>query len=305
LKNWFASLGRHKALKLLSLLLAIALWFAVSGEERTETTLTMSLELVNLPRHLVITSEVPPNLQVRVVGTRSIISKLSQSRLTESIDLTGYKPGRHSYPFGPNSFSFPRGVQVIRISPNPINLTLATSLTRTLTIKPVIEGRPPAGYEVLETKTRPEKVMVKGPLTELEDLNYINTLPIDVSHLKEHTVISTDLDFKNLHLSLKEAVPILAEISIVAKPLTRTISGVPVAAVPGPAHLRPTQVTLTLKGPWQQVKDLKVADLKATVDTKDVAPGRHRLNVSASVPAGVSLIRVQPATVTATVGKSP
>ena len=147
MKNWLASLGRHKALKLLSLLLAIALWFAVSGEERTETTLTLSLELVNLPRQIVITSEVPPNLQVRVVGPRSTINKLSQTRLTQSIDLTGYKTGRHSYPFGPNSFSFPRGVQVIRISPNPLNLTLATSMTRTLTIRPVIEGRPPAGEE--------------------------------------------------------------------------------------------------------------------------------------------------------------
>lgn len=285
--------------------MAIALWFAVSGEERTETTLTLSLELVNLPRQIVITSEVPPNLQVRVVGPRSIISKLSQTRLTQSIDLTGYKTGRHSYPFGPNSFSFPRGVQVIRISPNPLNLTLATSMTRTLTIRPVIEGRPPAGYELLETKIRPEQVVVKGPLTELEELKYINTLPIDVSHLTEPAVISTDLDFKNLHLSLKEAVPILAEINIAAKPLSRTISGVAVAAVPGPARLRPAQVTLTLKGPWQQVKDLKVADLKATVDTKNVAPGRHRLNVEAHLPAGVTLVQVQPATVTATVGKSP
>lgn len=298
-------MGRHKALKFLSLLLAIALWFAVSGEERTETTLTMSLEMVNLPRHLVITSEVPPNLQVRVVGPRSIISKLSQSRLTQGIDLTGYKTGPHSYPFGPNSFSFPRGVQVIRISPNPINLTLATSLTRTLTIRPVIEGKPPAGYEVLETKTRPEQVVVKGPLTELQELKYINTLPIDVSHLTEHTVITTDLDFKNLHLSLKEAVPILADISIAAKPLSRTISGVAVAAVPGPARLRPPQVTLTLKGPWKQVKDLKAVDLKATVDTKNVAPGRHRLNVEVHLPAGVSLVQVQPATVIATVGQSP
>lgn len=285
--------------------MAIALWFAVSGEERTETTLTLSLELVNLPRQIVITSEVPPNLQVRVVGPRSIINKLSQTRLTQSIDLTGYKTGRHSYPFGPNSFSFPRGVQVIRISPNPLNLTLATSMTRTLTIRPVIEGRPPAGYELLETKIRPEQVVVKGPLTELEELKYINTLPIDVSHLTEPAVISTDLDFKNLHLSLKEAVPILAEINIAAKPLSRTISGVAVAAVPGPARLRPAQVALTLKGPWRQVKDLKVADLKATVNTKNVAPGRHRLNVEVHLPAGVTLVQVQPATVTATVGQSP
>jgi YbbR domain-containing protein len=304
LKNWLASLGRHKGLKLLSLLLALALWFAVSGEERTETTLSLALELVNTSRNLVITSEVPPNLQVRVAGPRSIINKLSQTRLTQTIDLAGYKSGRHPYYFGPNSFSFPRGVQVTRINPNPINLTLATSMTLTLSIKPVLEGQPPEGYEVLETKARPERVVVKGPSTELQDLKYLSTLPIDVSSLTEHTVISTDLDFKNLHLSLKEQVPILAEVSIAAKPLTRTISGAPVEAVPGPARLTPAQVTLTLKGPWPQVKNLKVADLKATVDTKNLSPGRHRLNVSVRLPNGLSLVKVQPAAVTATVEKS-
>ncbi len=303
--SWLASLGRHKALKLLALLLALALWFAVSGEERTETTLSMSLELVNLPRNLVITSEVPPNLQVRVAGPRSIVNKLSQSRLTQTIDLAGYKSGRHPYYFGPNSFSFPRGVQVIRISPNPVNLTLATSMTRTLAIHPILEGSPPNGYEVLGVATRPDKVVVKGPSTELEDLKFINTLPIDVSHLTEHTVISTDLDFKNLHLSLKETVPILAEINIAAKPLTRTLAEVPVQAAPEPASLRPARVTVTVKGPWQQVKELKVEGIKASVDTRNQSPGPHRLNVSVSLPAGISLVRVKPATVTATVGKSP
>ena len=139
MKGLFGTLGRNKGLKLLSLLLALALWFAVSGEERTETSLNLALELVNIPKTMVVTSEVPPNLQVRAVGPRSIINKLSQARLTQTIDLASYKSGRHPYYFGPNSFSFPRGVQVIRITPNPINLVLATSISRSLPIKPVLE----------------------------------------------------------------------------------------------------------------------------------------------------------------------
>ena len=89
MQKWLASLGRHKGLKLLSLLLALALWFAVSGEERTETSLHVALEFVNLPAKMVITSEVPPELQVRVIGPRSIINKLAQTRLTQTIDLAG------------------------------------------------------------------------------------------------------------------------------------------------------------------------------------------------------------------------
>jgi YbbR domain-containing protein len=304
LKSWFGTLKRNRLLKLLSLLLAIALWFAVSGEERTETTLNMALELINLQQNLIVTSEVPPAIQVRVVGPRSIINNLSHTRLTEALDLAHYKSGCHTFYLGPNSFAFPRGVQVIRIQPNPINLTLATTITQTLPIKPVIENNPPEGYQVVSVHIRPAQVTVKGPVPELSNLQSIATLPIDLSNLKGSTIMATDLDFKNLHLSLKEPVPILADIHITPKTLTRTLSGVPVLTDPQTAKVSPAQVTLTIKGPWPQVQDLKAENLKARVDTRNLAPGRHRLNLAVELPGGVSLVRSQPTQVTVTVDKS-
>ena len=304
MKNWFGTFGRNKLLKLLSLLLALALWFAVSGEERTETTLNMALELVNLHQSLMVTSEVPPSIQVRVIGPRSIITGLSQTRLTETLDLAGYKIGRHTFYLGPNSFNFPRGVQVIRIQPNPINLTLAATMTQTLPIKPVLENNPPEGYQVLSAQTRPAQVIVKGPYPELAELNFIPTLPIDLSHLKEHTIIATDLDFKNLHLTLKEPVPILADIMIGPKTLTRTIAKVPVLPGPQPARVSPAQVSLTVKGPRPVVQGLTPEDLQAKVDTRNLSPGRHRLIISVELPAGVSLVHSRPGAVTVTVEKS-
>jgi YbbR domain-containing protein len=304
LKSWFDTLKRNRLLKLLSLLLAIALWFAVSGEERTETTLNMALELINLHQHLIVTSEVPPALQVRVVGPRSIINNLSHTRLTETLDLANYKSGRHTFYLGPNSFTFPRGVQVIRIQPNPVNLTLSATITQTLPIKPVIENNPPQGYHIVSVQTRPSQVTVKGPVKELSNLKSIATLPIDLSHLKESTIIATDLDFKNLHLSLKEPVPILADIQIAPKTITRTLSGVSVLTGPQPAKVSPARVTLTIKGPWPQVQGLKAENLKARVDTSNLAPGRHRLKFSVELPGGVSLVRSRPRTIIVTVAKS-
>ena len=302
--NWFGTLKRNRLLKLLSLLLAIAFWFAVSGEERTETSLNMTLELVNLNQNLMVTSEIPPAIQVRVVGSRSIVNNLSQARLTQTLDLNGYKSGRHTFSLGPNSFSLPRGVQVVRIQPNPITLTLATTITRTLPIKPVLENNPAEGYELVSVNTRPTQVTVKGPSPELAELQFISTLPIDLSFLKEHTVIATDLDFKNLHLSLKDPVAILADLQIGPKALTRTFSGVPVLTSQG-AKVSPTQVTLTIKGPWPLVQNLKPEDLKAQVDTRNLSPGRHQLTVSVDLPDGVSLVRSRPDTVTVTIAKSP
>ena len=153
--SWFGTLKRNRLLKLFSILLAIALWFTVSGEERTETTITMSLDLVNLDKNLMVTSEVPPAIQVRVVGPRSIVNNLSQTRLTQTLDLNGYKSGRHTFSLGPNSLSLPRGVQVVRIQPNPITLTLAATITRTLPIKPVLENNPAEGYELVSVQHPP------------------------------------------------------------------------------------------------------------------------------------------------------
>jgi YbbR domain-containing protein len=303
LKSWFDSLKRNKLLKLLSVLLAIALWFAVSGEERIETTINMALQMVNLQPNLMVTSEFPPAIQVRVVGPRSIVNSLSQTRLSETLDLNNYKSGRHTFYLGPNSFAFPRGVQVIRVQPNPINLTLSPTLTRTLPIKPVLENDPPEGYEVISAKTRPLEVTLKGPYPELAELNSIPTLPIDLSHLKENTTIATDLDFKNLHLSLTEPVPIIADIEVSPKTLTRTFTGVPVLSDPS-VRVSPLQVTLTIKGPWPKVQELKAEELEARVDTHNLSPGRHRLNISVQLPPGVSLVRSRPPTVTVTLAKS-
>jgi YbbR domain-containing protein len=304
LTSWFGTLKRNRLLKLLSILLAVALWFAVSGEERTETTLNMAVEMVNRQPNLMVTSEVPPTIQVRVVGPRSIVNSLSQTRQTETLDLSGYKGGRHTFYLGPNSFALPRGVQVIRIQPNPINLTLTATMTKTLPIKPILGNNPPEGYEVISAKTKPPQVTVKGPYPELSELNFVPTVPIDLSHLKENTIIATDLDFKNLHLSLKEAVPILADIEIGPKTLTRTFSGVPVLSEPPSTRILPAQVTLTIKGPWPQVQSLKAEDLKVRVDTQNLSPGRHRVNVSVELPGGLSLVRSKPTIVTVTVPKS-
>jgi YbbR domain-containing protein len=305
LKSWFGTLKRNRLLKLLSVLLALALWFAVSGEERTETSLNIALELVNRHANLMVTSEVPPAIQVRVVGPRSLVNNLSQSRLSTTLDLNGYKSGRHTFSLGPNTFSLPRGVQVIRITPNPVTLTLAATITRTLPVKPVLENSPAEGYELLSAQTRPSQVTVKGPAPELAELKFISTLPIDLAFLKEPTVIATDLDFKNLHLTLKEPVPILADLQIAPKVLTRTFSTVAVVADPPAAKISPAQVILTIQGPWPVVHDLKPESLKARVDTRNLPPGRHRLEVSAELPAGVSLIRSRPNIVTVTIPKSP
>jgi YbbR domain-containing protein len=303
LRAWLASLGRNKALKLLSLFLAVALWLAVGGEERTETTLSISLELVNLPQNLMVTSEVPSSLQVRVTGSRGLIRTLSQSRLAHSLDLGGIKAGRQSFHLAADSFNFPRGVQVTRVQPNPLILTLTPTMTRTLPVQPMFMGDPPEGYEVQHVNLRPSKIEVKGPVSELEGLKSIPTVPIDITGLTSPLTLATSPDFRELHLTLVHQAPILADVDIGPKTLRRTFKDVPVVPQPLSATLSPSKVTVTLQGPWPRVKDLELQDLPAFVDTQDLSPGRHRLKVQVQIPAGLTLEKVSPEAVAARIKK--
>jgi YbbR domain-containing protein len=303
LHAWLAFLGRNKSLKILSLFLAVALWLAVGGEERTETNLNVSLELVNLPSNLMVTGQVPSNLQVRVTGPRGLIRTLSQNRLTHSLDLAGIKSGRHSFPLGVGSFSFPRGVQVTRVQPNPLVLTLNPTVTRTLPVEPVFLGSPPEGYEVKSVKTRPSEVKVKGPISEVKKLKFLTTVPLDLTILTSPTTLATDLNFKDLHITMIEQVPILADVDIGPKTLKRTFKGIPVLPRPLSANLSPDKVNITLQGPWPQVKELEPTNIKAFVETKGLSLGRHSLQVQVQIPDGLSLERVSPRTIMARIKK--
>ncbi len=280
------------------------LWFAVGGEERTEVTLNVPLELTHLSPDLVVTSEVPSALQVRVMGPRSLVRGLTQSRLIHSLNLSGYKAGRHSFPLGPHSFSFPRGVVVSRVQPNPISLALAANLTKTLPIQPVLSGQPPEGYELRGVKIIPAEVTIQGPGPELAGLNAIPTLPISLSSLTSASTLATDLDFKNLHLTLKTTGPIVAEITIVPKIVKKTLNGIAATAAPQSALLRPAQVTVTLEGPFHLLKAIDSGVIQASVDTKNLKPGRHRLKINVTLPPDLKLVSVSPETITATVGKT-
>uniref|UniRef100_A0A7V4G8B4 YbbR-like domain-containing protein n=1 Tax=Desulfobacca acetoxidans TaxID=60893 RepID=A0A7V4G8B4_9BACT len=299
MRAWLASLGRNKTLKFLSLFLAIALWLAVGGEERLETNLNLPLELVNLAPQLTVTGEMPSALQVRVVGPRSLIRPLTQSRLSFPVDLANYKAGRHTFHLSQSSFPFPKGVQVVRVTPNPLILTLSATTTRSLPVQVVFLGQLPEGYEIKEVKTRPAQVTVKGPTTELEKLKALPTLPLDISSLTSSTTLAVDLDFRNLHLTQVDPSPILADLDIAPKTGKRTLTGVPVTPQPQPARLSPARVTLALQGPLPLLKDLTPQQLKATVDTRGLTRKPRRLKVNLQLPPGLTVEKITPDTISA------
>lgn len=298
--SWLGSLKRNKGLKLLALLLAIVAWVAVGSEERTEASIQLGLELVNIPKHLLVTNEIPTHIEVQVQGPRSVVRELSVERPRKQIDLSRAVPGTMTIPLSPGSLNLPRGIVVSRIRPNSLTITLDEALTKKVTVQPVLSGAPAAGFEVSEVHLSPAEVPLTGPKKILQQLKAVQTLPIDISNLNSSLTRNVELDFQNQPLTYADSQSVVAKVTIRPKLQSRLISNVPVQPLSagGKVRVAPARVTITVRGPQTNMELLRPGDLQATVDVRGLRPGRYQVPVTVTLPAGLELQKVSPPTVT-------
>ncbi len=283
-------------MKLLALLLALAAWFAVGSEERTETTLQLVLELTNVPKHLMVTNEIPSQLEVRVQGPRSVIRELTTDKLHKQIDLSGAKPGTHTELLTPNSLNFPRGVVVTRIRPSALSIALDQALIRRLEVQPVIKGSPAPGFEVGEVVLTPKEALVRGPKSDINQLKFINTIPIDINKLSSSITRDVELDFQNLPLTYLDSQPLVAKISIKPKLQTKTFNNIIVVpnGATGPLRLDPSNVSITVRGPVTNLEVLRQEDITARINLRNLKAGLYEAKVAVDLPNGLELLKVSP-----------
>ncbi len=296
MQRYIASLKRNKALKLFALLLAVAAWFAVGSEERTETTLQMALELTNVPKQLMVTNEIPSQIEVRVQAPRSVIRDLTDEKRHIRIDLAGSKPGTRHEIITPSVLNFPRGVVVSRIRPNAVTIELDQALNRRLDVLPVIKGSPAPGFEVGEITLTPKETMVRGPKNVVQQLKQINTIPIDISKLSSSLTREVELDFQNLPLTSLDTQPIVAKITIRPKLQTKTFANIVIVpyGASNPLRLDPAKVTVTVRGPATNLDLLRPEEITPRINLKNLKPGTYEAKIAVEVPEGLEVVAVTP-----------
>ncbi|RPI50266.1 MAG: YbbR-like domain-containing protein, partial [Deltaproteobacteria bacterium] len=79
------SIRKDWVIKVLSLGFALLLWFFVVGQEKAEVSVSIPLELVNIPAGLVIANDIPSNIDVKVYGPRSMIRAMTTKGILKVI----------------------------------------------------------------------------------------------------------------------------------------------------------------------------------------------------------------------------
>lgn len=185
-------------LKAIALAFAIALWFFVAGQSRTEVGFLVPIGFKGVPNDMVMTSMPPDELEVRVTGPRLFITNLSPTQIAAELDLSGAKEGLNAYKIQPTDIVTPMGIEVMRLRPNSIEVKLERLIKVDLPVRAKVVGRPASGYRVADVAVYPKHVTVTGTKKEIKGLKTISTKPLDVTGIDSSMSLSAPLDTSGL-----------------------------------------------------------------------------------------------------------
>jgi YbbR domain-containing protein len=167
-------------LKVTSLILATGLWLAVESSPESEVALNAAVIFRNMPADLEISSESVPSVQIRVRGPERIVRRLQPSDVHEEINMSGIKPGEHTFDLT-KAAGVPDRLQIAQVIPSEVHVSIDVRSTRQVPVRPRVEGNPATGYRVVEIKTDPPSVEVIGPKRQLDSIDNATSDPVDIS----------------------------------------------------------------------------------------------------------------------------
>jgi YbbR domain-containing protein len=192
-------------IKLLSLGLSLSLWFYVTSKGKTEITLTVPLELRNIPQNMAVVGDVAGSLEVRVQGQERALRDVSSGKKVVGVlDLSLAKVGENTVRLSPDDIVRPTGVAVGYLSPSEVRVKLEPLIRRTLRLRPVLRGTPAAGFRVEKISTSPSRITVEGPASIMNKLDNLQTLPIDIQGARADVTVEPKIDYQGMQVKIIE-----------------------------------------------------------------------------------------------------
>jgi YbbR domain-containing protein len=273
----FSLLSKHWVLKLLSLIIGASLWFSVVGEDRVDMTVTIPLELRNLPANLVIANQYRKDIEVVLSGSRRLIQEMRQQNISRPIDLGKAEPGTMVIKNDAESISLPHGIMVQRVQPANITLLVDRLTRKDFPITPITKGKPAAGF-ILESLTfTPRQISVTGPQTILEKEESLKTAVINLEGVDSSSTFQVHLDLNEALLKLIGETVIEAKLTLKEIMVRKTVRAIPINSKEAgvPVRFSPPTVTVEAEIPEQIVRTtselatLFQASVNASADKAD------------------------------------
>jgi len=167
--------------KLVSLAIAIMLWWAVGRDSAIEIPMTVPLEFQHAPSNLLINSDYPFQAQITLRGPEHLLQEVRPSQVHAVLDLEGAVQGEQTYDLSTSQVQVPHNVKVVQVVPAQFHISFDRSATRTVDVQPRLIGTLLSGYEIRNMEAVPSKVTIVGPEKRVNTIVSAMTDPVDAT----------------------------------------------------------------------------------------------------------------------------
>lgn len=287
---------------LISFLLAVGVWYIVTGSEKVESQIEVRVDYRGLPNGLVVLNGTVNRVSVRIRASVGMLHSFSGRDFACFVDLSSLKRGENILPIDTRQILIPGGVEIIDVTPSRIYLDVDSVESKNVPLTAEITGDLPEDYTA-EVRFSPNEVKISGASSHMDEIDKI-VIPVTF----DGPVVPGATENRRL-IPLPEGVDsvptetrVSLHISIKRKlvDVTRTVS------VRGPDQfglfVRPDKVKISLAAPVTFAsKALSSEDIRAFVQVDRPELGTYSLPVRVALPDGVELVKVEPANVSVTV----
>jgi YbbR domain-containing protein len=165
-------LGTNLRTFLWAFAMALAVWVAaVTAADPDEVRLypaPIQVEIVGQDPGLIITSDVPDQIELTLRAPRSVWDKLlsETNGIRAILDLSGLSAGEHTLDI---QIQIPsRPVRIVSKTPQTATITLEPLATQTFPVNLSISGEPAIGYQAGEPSLDPSEVVISGPKSQVD-----------------------------------------------------------------------------------------------------------------------------------------
>lgn len=279
----------------------------VEIDQRDQRMVPVEVDFGTVPDGLEVDPPETSEDEVQVRGPASIVAQVDRVVALVNIDASGIDFDRPVTVVPVDIEGQPIGVGLIEVDPQTIAVRIdvqAVEETRTVPVRPDIDGTPAPGFALEAFTVSPQVVTLRGLPAVLSDIAEIVTEPLSIEDA------SSDEEFE-VALVLPDGVELVdgepqvtVAVTIGPSVSSRTFLVGVICQNAGSNACLPgiEQLSLTLSGPGDVLSDLSAADLTPIVDAGGLAPGSYSLTpIVPGLPDGVELISISQSAVPVTI----
>lgn len=195
-------------LKLLSLVMAVLLWWAVARDPRVEIALTVPIEFHNVPSDLEISSEKIPQAEIRLRGPARIVRELSNADIHPVLDLQGAGIGEKTFDLTQPQIHLEHDVEILQVVPAQFRVSLDRRASREVEVRARVIGTFASGFRILETITEPKVITIVGPDKHVSGIESAITDPVDATGVMGRATFTTNAYIPDPLVRVAKPVPI-------------------------------------------------------------------------------------------------